>query len=211
MTSIDPSDDLTFWTVQQYADTAQPAGSCFGNTGKWATWWGAVSCIVPCGGCLGDLDGDNHVGATDIQVFVNCTGPYSDHIREMATPGVEKRLRLSKGVHILLPLDERTTAGLQTVAAEAGVTLGAVAQAVWAVLLARYNQTTDVLYGLTVSGRPPELPGALRTVGCFIIMALSGRASRAKFVTRSRTRTRRIFRRRRFYSLTDARCDTEVS
>jgi len=43
------------------------------------------------------------------RVFVNCTGPYSDHIREMATPGVEKRLRLSKGVHILLPLDERTT------------------------------------------------------------------------------------------------------
>jgi len=43
------------------------------------------------------------------RVFVNATGPYSDHIREMARPGVEKRLRLSKGVHILLPLDERTT------------------------------------------------------------------------------------------------------
>ncbi len=28
---------------------------------------------------------------------------------QMANPGVEKRLRLSKGVHILLPLDERTT------------------------------------------------------------------------------------------------------
>ena len=46
------------------------------------------------------------------RVFVNCTGPYSDHIREMATPGVEKRLRLSKGVHILLPLDERTTGAM---------------------------------------------------------------------------------------------------
>ncbi len=43
------------------------------------------------------------------RIFVNCTGPYSDHIRAMANPGVEKRLRLSKGVHILLPLDERTT------------------------------------------------------------------------------------------------------
>ena len=40
---------------------------------------------------------------------MNCTGPYSDHIRAMANPGVEKRLRLSKGVHILLPLNERTT------------------------------------------------------------------------------------------------------
>jgi len=42
------------------------------------------------------------------RVFVNCTGPYSDHIRAMAIPAVEKRLRLSKGVHILLPLDDRT-------------------------------------------------------------------------------------------------------
>ena len=42
------------------------------------------------------------------RIFVNATGPYSDHIREMAKPGVQKRLRLSKGVHILLPLDERT-------------------------------------------------------------------------------------------------------
>ena len=41
------------------------------------------------------------------RIFVNCTGPYSDHIRAMANPELEKRLRLSKGVHILLPLDER--------------------------------------------------------------------------------------------------------
>jgi glycerol-3-phosphate dehydrogenase len=39
------------------------------------------------------------------KVFVNATGPFSDAIREMAHPGIEKRLRLSKGVHILLPLD----------------------------------------------------------------------------------------------------------
>jgi len=42
------------------------------------------------------------------RIFVNATGPYSDHIRAMANPELEKRLRLSKGVHILLPLDERT-------------------------------------------------------------------------------------------------------
>ena len=71
-------------------------------------------------GCNRDADGkiceaeieDQLTGArTTVQakVFVNCTGPYSDHIRQMANPGVEQRLRLSKGVHILLPLDERTT------------------------------------------------------------------------------------------------------
>ena len=43
------------------------------------------------------------------RIFVNSTGPYSDQIRAMANPDVEKRLRLSKGVHVLLPLDDRTS------------------------------------------------------------------------------------------------------
>ena len=42
------------------------------------------------------------------KAFVNATGPFSDLIRAMANPALENRLRLSKGVHILLPLDERT-------------------------------------------------------------------------------------------------------
>lgn len=37
--------------------------------------------------------------------FVNATGPGSDAIRNMATPGISARLRLSKGAHIVLPLD----------------------------------------------------------------------------------------------------------
>jgi glycerol-3-phosphate dehydrogenase len=39
------------------------------------------------------------------KVFVNCTGPFADHIRLMANPAVPERLRLSKGVHLLLPLE----------------------------------------------------------------------------------------------------------
>jgi glycerol-3-phosphate dehydrogenase len=41
----------------------------------------------------------------DARVFVNATGPLSDLIRRLATPTVGKRMRLSKGAHILLPLD----------------------------------------------------------------------------------------------------------
>lgn len=37
--------------------------------------------------------------------FVNATGPLSDSVRELATPGVQPRMRPSKGVHILLPLE----------------------------------------------------------------------------------------------------------
>jgi glycerol-3-phosphate dehydrogenase len=38
-------------------------------------------------------------------VFVNATGPVSDSIRQLATPTVPKRMRLSKGSHILMPLE----------------------------------------------------------------------------------------------------------
>jgi glycerol-3-phosphate dehydrogenase len=39
------------------------------------------------------------------RAIVNATGPVSDLIRQMATPSVSKRMRLSKGSHILFPLD----------------------------------------------------------------------------------------------------------
>jgi glycerol-3-phosphate dehydrogenase len=45
-------------------------------------------------------------------VFVNATGPFSDHIRSLVTPGVPGRLVLSKGVHILLPLAGDVTSAL---------------------------------------------------------------------------------------------------
>jgi glycerol-3-phosphate dehydrogenase len=39
------------------------------------------------------------------RAFVNATGPCADRIRAMATPGVPPRMRLSKGAHVVLPLD----------------------------------------------------------------------------------------------------------
>jgi glycerol-3-phosphate dehydrogenase len=38
--------------------------------------------------------------------FVNATGPASDAVRQLAVPRAGRRLRPSKGVHILFPLDE---------------------------------------------------------------------------------------------------------
>jgi glycerol-3-phosphate dehydrogenase len=42
------------------------------------------------------------------RAFINATGPFADGIRELAKPGVRQRLRLSKGSHILLPIDAAT-------------------------------------------------------------------------------------------------------
>jgi glycerol-3-phosphate dehydrogenase len=39
------------------------------------------------------------------KVFINATGPFSDTIRLMANPKAGKRMRVSKGVHLVLPRD----------------------------------------------------------------------------------------------------------
>ncbi len=48
------------------------------------------------------------------------------------------------------------------------LTVSSVLQGAWAVLLSRYSGEVDVVYGSTISGRPPDLPGAEKIVGLFI-------------------------------------------
>ncbi|HET6763605.1 MAG TPA: condensation domain-containing protein, partial [Longimicrobiaceae bacterium] len=57
---------------------------------------------------------------------------------------------------------------LQGLARRHKVTLNTVVQAAWALLLARYSGSDDVVFGATVSGRPAELDGVERMVGMFI-------------------------------------------
>ncbi len=67
-----------------------------------------------------------------------------------------------------LVLGPQPTAALAGLARRLGVTPAAVVHGAWALLLARAAGRTDVLFGTTVSGRPPELEGAERMVGLFI-------------------------------------------
>jgi amino acid adenylation domain-containing protein/non-ribosomal peptide synthase protein (TIGR01720 family) len=69
---------------------------------------------------------------------------------------------------VRLDLDETRTAELRRLARRRRLTLGTLAQAAWALLLARYAGEDDVVFGLTVSGRPAELPGVESMVGLFI-------------------------------------------
>ncbi|MEH2127083.1 non-ribosomal peptide synthase/polyketide synthase [Nostoc sp.] len=48
------------------------------------------------------------------------------------------------------------------------LTMSNLVQATWGLLLSRYSQETDVVFGATVSGRPPELAGVESIVGLFI-------------------------------------------
>jgi hypothetical protein len=59
-------------------------------------------------------------------------------------------------------------AALDRFAQQNRVTAGVVMQGLWAVLLARYAGHSDVVMGVTVSGRPPDLPGVETIVGPFM-------------------------------------------
>ena len=69
---------------------------------------------------------------------------------------------------IRLQLNSDETAFLKRLAHNCRVTLNTVIQGAWAILLNRYSRNQDIVYGITVSGRPPELPGVEQMIGPFI-------------------------------------------
>jgi len=60
------------------------------------------------------------------RVFVNATGPFSDAVRSLANPRALPRLVLSRGVHILLPLDEGVSSALLIPKSEDGRVIFAI-------------------------------------------------------------------------------------
>jgi amino acid adenylation domain-containing protein/non-ribosomal peptide synthase protein (TIGR01720 family) len=67
-----------------------------------------------------------------------------------------------------LHLSAASTEALNAFARQHGLTLNTVLQGAWALLLGHHAGTRDVVFGTTVSGRPPELPGVEGMVGLFI-------------------------------------------
>jgi len=65
-------------------------------------------------------------------------------------------------------LEEEKTDRLNHLTVRNNVTLNTLIQAVWGVLLGKYNGKTDVVFGAVVSGRPPEIEGSESMVGLFI-------------------------------------------
>jgi amino acid adenylation domain-containing protein len=65
-------------------------------------------------------------------------------------------------------LSREVTEALQAFARREGLTLNVLAQGAWALLLSRYSGESDVVFGATVSGRPPALDGVEEMIGLFI-------------------------------------------
>jgi amino acid adenylation domain-containing protein len=91
-----------------------------------------------------------------------------------ATPlTVEKLLPKTENSNInygeqQIQLTVSATEALQSFARQNRLTLNNLVQATWGLLLSRYSQESDVVFGVTVSGRPPSLLGVESIVGLFI-------------------------------------------
>ncbi|HEY0737737.1 MAG TPA: amino acid adenylation domain-containing protein, partial [Herpetosiphonaceae bacterium] len=67
-----------------------------------------------------------------------------------------------------LRFSDAMTAAFQAFVHQHQLTLNTLVQGAWALLLSRYSSQQDILYGVTVSGRPPELEGVEQMIGIFI-------------------------------------------
>ncbi|QIR37149.1 amino acid adenylation domain-containing protein [Tolypothrix sp. PCC 7910] len=67
-----------------------------------------------------------------------------------------------------IQLTAQATSALQNFTRQHQLTINNLVQATWAMLLCRYSRETDVVFGATVSGRPPALTGVESMVGLFI-------------------------------------------
>ncbi len=83
-----------------------------------------------------------------------------------AAPGSVNHEQRYEEASTSLPPD--TSAQLQSFARKHRLTTYTLVQAAWAMLLSRYSGAEDVVFGTTVSVRPPELEGIEATAGLFI-------------------------------------------
>lgn len=91
--------------------------------------------------------------------FERKTGLPTDHPTQAVIPSV--------GTHtVRLPAE--LTAAIDRLVKTEKVTLSSFLTAIWGIVLQKYNNVTDVLFGTTVSGRPVEIPGIETMVGLFI-------------------------------------------
>ncbi|MEM8844634.1 MAG: amino acid adenylation domain-containing protein [Pseudomonadota bacterium] len=65
-------------------------------------------------------------------------------------------------------IDLDTTSCLETLARECQTTMSCVIQAAWTILLSRYTANNAIIFGVTRSGRPPQLQHNQEMIGMFI-------------------------------------------
>ncbi|WP_235916337.1 non-ribosomal peptide synthase/polyketide synthase [Antrihabitans cavernicola] len=86
----------------------------------------------------------------------------------LLAPGADVDAPLEIPAEQAVDLEPQLLAGLTAVCSAFGITMNTVVQASWGLLLSRLLSRGDVVFGATVSGRPPQLSGVENVVGLFI-------------------------------------------
>ncbi|MFI8939578.1 amino acid adenylation domain-containing protein [Streptomyces syringium] len=82
--------------------------------------------------------------------------------------GAGRRGSAASRHRMTVELDGTTSARIDAMARQHGLTVNVIVQLAWAVLLGAMTGRDDVVFGATVSGRPAELPGSEHIVGLLI-------------------------------------------
>ncbi|WP_433125155.1 amino acid adenylation domain-containing protein [Micromonospora sp. CA-240977] len=96
---------------------------------------------------------------------------WTGYLADLATPTIiapNPPALTSPPRRLPFTIDAGTGATLAGYVRRAGLTMNTVMQAAWALTLAHHTNTTDITFGTTVSGRPPEIDGIDTMVGLFI-------------------------------------------
>jgi amino acid adenylation domain-containing protein/non-ribosomal peptide synthase protein (TIGR01720 family) len=80
----------------------------------------------------------------------------------------DMRLASFASEQVEVTLSQELTEALRQQARAHGLTLNTIVQGAWGLLLARLTGRSDVVFGVTVAGRPAEVPGVEGMVGLFI-------------------------------------------
>ncbi|MEQ1862554.1 MAG: amino acid adenylation domain-containing protein [Chthoniobacteraceae bacterium] len=92
------------------------------------------------------------------------TGFWRAHLRNFPEP-TPLPCDCGAGTEQTLVLDQALSQRLRDIARAERVTISAIAQAAWALLLAQRSGRSDVIFGASFSGRPADLPGVEGIVG----------------------------------------------
>ncbi len=79
-----------------------------------------------------------------------------------------KKNSLTKVDNQLFKLPEGLTKKIEDLAKDLKVTVSSIISTAWGILLQKYNNSDEVIFGLTVSGRPSSIDGVDNMVGLFI-------------------------------------------
>lgn len=114
---------------------------------------------------IGWLAGRDHAASEQV---------WREHLEGLSGPTLLAASMTSQALGADLPrrtelrTDRHTTTHLTDGARANGITVNTLMQLAWALVLSRLTDRDDVVFGVTVSGRPPELAGVESMIGLFI-------------------------------------------